>query len=164
MANQSFVFYPDGGTDGAFEADHRAFKEEVMDYVSLDHETSSTFLSGEEALDADEGNLKILTHVVRERSRALADGAKRRFKRQNEGRLFCEVCNFDFAKGFGKLGKNPSYFIEAHHVTPLSEGSRRTSPKDFMMLCSNCHRMVHRRMANLGRTIRREETLDIRSE
>jgi len=167
MANNNFVFYPDGGDNAAaFEGDHRAFKEDVLDYVSLDHDTlehSSTVPLDELELPADEGKLKLLTHRVRERDRRLAQRAKSRFKRQNEGRLFCEVCRFDFGETYGKLGKKPSYFIEAHHVVPLEEGRRRNSPKDFMMLCSNCHRMVHRRMAKVG-TITREETLAICSE
>lgn len=56
----------------------------------------------------------------------------------------CQVCSFDFGKVYGAIGEG---FIEAHHIDPLHlrEGKNRpTSVNDFAMLCSNCHRMIHR--------------------
>jgi 5-methylcytosine-specific restriction protein A len=57
----------------------------------------------------------------------------------------CEACKFDFEKAYGEIGKK---YIEAHHLIPiadLKEGQSRTiSDKDFSVLCSNCHRMIHR--------------------
>ncbi len=58
----------------------------------------------------------------------------------------CEACGFNFMKIYGNLGKD---FIEAHHKTPISsleEGKiyRVDLEKDFAVLCSNCHRMIHR--------------------
>lgn len=57
----------------------------------------------------------------------------------------CKACGFDFEKKYGALGAG---FIEAHHLTPLSElkGEKiLLDPKrDFTVLCSNCHRMIHR--------------------
>ena len=39
-------------------------------------------------------------------------------------------------------------FIEAHHLTPISNlkkgETRKITSNDFAMLCSNCHRMIHR--------------------
>jgi len=57
--------------------------------------------------------------------------------------LRCEVCEFSFFENFGELGKG---FIEAHHLDPLSnsEGERITTRKDIALLCSNCHKMIHR--------------------
>jgi 5-methylcytosine-specific restriction enzyme A len=51
-----------------------------------------------------------------------------------------------FAEKYGKLG---SGFIEAHHLRPiasLKEGSAAVYDvkKDLAVLCSNCHRMIHR--------------------
>ena len=61
----------------------------------------------------------------------------------------CQVCGFDFYEFYGELG---SEYIEAHHLIPLSqlpENARvRLSPQDdFRVVCSNCHRMIHRRDA-----------------
>jgi predicted HNH restriction endonuclease len=37
-------------------------------------------------------------------------------------------------------------FIEVHHVIPLSQsaGPRRTDLDDLLLVCSDCHRMIHR--------------------
>jgi 5-methylcytosine-specific restriction protein A len=56
--------------------------------------------------------------------------------------LFCEACLFDFEEHYGPRGKG---FIEAHHTKPvetLMEGSK-TRLEDLVLLCANCHRMVH---------------------
>lgn len=59
------------------------------------------------------------------------------------GRLACEVCGFEFSKAYGDLGEG---FIEAHHLVALSEaGVSKTRLVDLAVLCSNCHRMAHRR-------------------
>lgn len=56
--------------------------------------------------------------------------------------LKCEVCGFDFEEVYGKLGAG---YIEVHHKKPVSEGEHITDLNtDLVMLCSNCHRMIHR--------------------
>lgn len=58
------------------------------------------------------------------------------------GRLECEVCGFDFATRYGDLGTG---FIEAHHILPLAAaGPATTRLADLALVCSNCHRMLHR--------------------
>ena len=58
--------------------------------------------------------------------------------------LDCMACGFNFEQFYGKIGRD---FIEVHHVVPLAEARRRkTNPKtDLIVLCANCHRIVHRR-------------------
>lgn len=67
----------------------------------------------------------------------------------------CQVCGFDFEEKYGKWGKE---FAEVHHVQPFSERKEseiKTDPiKDLAVLCSNCHRMVHRKK---GTTLSIEE-------
>lgn len=63
----------------------------------------------------------------------------------------CKGCNFNFEKIYGDRGKG---FIEAHHLIPISslkEGQivSMNLEKDFVVLCSNCHSMVHRGKALL---------------
>ena len=70
--------------------------------------------------------------------------AARRAKRHHGTR--CQVCALDFAERYGAIGKG---FIEAHHLRPiysLAEGAAVVYDvaKDFAVLCSNCHRMIHR--------------------
>ena len=57
----------------------------------------------------------------------------------------CEICGFDFEKTYGEVGKG---FIEVHHIKPLYESAEEieVNPKtDLICVCSNCHRMLHRR-------------------
>lgn len=59
--------------------------------------------------------------------------------------LSCVACGFNFEEVYGERGKE---FIEVHHVKPLStlDSEMIIDPKkDLVPLCSNCHRMVHRR-------------------
>lgn len=56
----------------------------------------------------------------------------------------CEACGLTFKDKYGDLGNK---FIETHHLIPfssLNEGTTRLSINDFAVLCSNCHRMIHR--------------------
>ena len=57
----------------------------------------------------------------------------------------CCICGFDFELVYGERGKG---FIEVHHTKPLSEieGEMEIDPEtDLVPVCSNCHRMIHRR-------------------
>lgn len=59
-----------------------------------------------------------------------------------QGFLACEVCKFDFAATYGELSER---FIQAHHIAPLAQaGAARTKLADLALVCSNCHRMLHR--------------------
>lgn len=60
---------------------------------------------------------------------------------KGEGHILCECCNFDFKKAYGVLGDN---FIECHHKIHLNRGQRLTKYEDLALVCSNCHRMLHR--------------------
>lgn len=57
----------------------------------------------------------------------------------------CQICSFEFEKVYGEVGRN---YIEAHHLVPLSQLKDQKvslNPKtDFVVLCANCHRVVHR--------------------
>lgn len=56
----------------------------------------------------------------------------------------CSVCGFDFEKFYGKHGAG---YIEVHHLKPVSsfESPTKVCPiNDMTVVCSNCHRMLHR--------------------
>ena len=54
----------------------------------------------------------------------------------------CEACAFDFGRFYGPHGLD---YIELHHRTPLHvTGPTKTRLADLALLCSNCHRMIHR--------------------
>jgi 5-methylcytosine-specific restriction protein A len=56
--------------------------------------------------------------------------------------LECQVCGFDFARTYGPRGEG---YIECHHIVPLHvAGARTTRLADLILICANCHRMIHR--------------------
>ena len=97
----------------------------------------------QEEEEAEEGQVLSRLHRYRERDRDLVKRKKQKFLEQN-GRLFCEACGFDFLKVYGERGRD---FIECHHTKSVSqlEVGEKTKLTDLALLCSNCHRMVHRR-------------------
>ena len=91
-----------------------------------------------------EGRQLLKKHLCRERNHSLIKKAKDKFKQEHEGKIFCEVCGFDFHLKYGELGED---FIEAHHTKAVSqmEENEKTKIEDIAMVCSNCHSMLHRR-------------------
>lgn len=99
--------------------------------------------SDEEEAAYSEGKEFYRLHLIRERKPEVIRKAKHIFQKKH-GRLFCEACKFDFTKTYGGRGED---FIEGHHkklVSEMKDGDK-TKPEDIAMLCSNCHRMIHRK-------------------
>lgn len=90
-----------------------------------------------------EGELKLSQHLKRERNTKIVKMAKELFKIKHNGRVFCEICGFDFHERYGELGEG---FIEAHHIKPIAQMKPGdvTRVEDFKMVCSNCHSMLHK--------------------
>ncbi|MCF8606887.1 HNH endonuclease [Gordonia sp. HY442] len=62
---------------------------------------------------------------------------------RQRGRLACEICSFDFEARYGKLG---SGYAHVHHIIPLHVTNEiENSLSDLIVLCANCHAMIHRR-------------------
>ncbi|GHC65141.1 HNH endonuclease [Ulvibacter litoralis] len=58
--------------------------------------------------------------------------------------LNCQVCNFNFQKKFGELGRN---FIHVHHIIDISTIGKEYSVNpitDLIPVCPNCHAMLHK--------------------
>lgn len=88
-----------------------------------------------------EGRRTLRTHLRIERDSGLAE-RKRQWALTTNHRLACEVCAFDFSEFYGSVGYG---FAEVHHRLPLSAARERTTRlKDLAVVCSNCHRMLHR--------------------
>ncbi|TDQ11401.1 HNH endonuclease [Pedobacter metabolipauper] len=90
-----------------------------------------------------EGKVLYRLHKLRERNKNIV------LKKKNDAlnkfnKLQCEICGFDFYSKYGEVGFG---FIECHHITPLSdlEPNTKTKPEDLALVCSNCHRMLHRK-------------------
>ena len=57
----------------------------------------------------------------------------------------CSVCNINFEKVYGIIGKN---FIHVHHLKQISNIQKEyeVNPiKDLVPVCPNCHAMLHKR-------------------
>ena len=60
----------------------------------------------------------------------------------------CQVCGMQFEKVYGKIGSD---FIEIHHLFPEASEQDNVDPAaNLVPICSNCHRMIHRRSPMLS--------------
>lgn len=89
-----------------------------------------------------EGKIKLRLHKVRERDAKLRKKAIENFLKQHQ-KVYCEVCGFSFEEKYGEIGKD---FIEVHHLKPIASYSdnETTSLDNLKLVCSNCHRMIHK--------------------
>mgnify|MGYP003460643957 CR=1 FL=1 len=101
-----------------------------------------------EIFEVQEGAVIYKLHKFRERDSKIIE-LKKEKEFNKSGRLLCEACEFDFNMKYGKLGYK---YIECHHKTPLSNftGNSKTTIDDLAMVCSNCHRMLHRSIDTLS--------------
>ena len=97
----------------------------------------------QESLSILEGRTHLVIHKRRERSPLLRREKIKRFKEQNNN-LYCELCKFSFNESY-PVDLSQDY-IEVHHLKPLANSNMRepTKLEDLMLVCSNCHRMIHR--------------------
>jgi len=95
-----------------------------------------------------EGQVIYKLHKVRERDPKIVK-LKKEQALKGVGKLACEVCEFVFQEFYGIIGTG---FIECHHRVPLwkFKAESRTKLDDLALVCSNCHRMLHRRMDDLS--------------
>ena len=57
----------------------------------------------------------------------------------------CRICDFDFEKTYGQVGKQ---FIHVHHLKPLhtiGQNYKIDYKVDLIPVCPNCHAMLHRK-------------------
>ncbi|WP_420210831.1 HNH endonuclease [Burkholderia aenigmatica] len=119
---------------------------EVAQFIrdGIAEHTNGIDLAGPDELgieEAEEGRVATRMHRFRERDRRLVSAAKKQAREQH-GRLFCVACGFDFSKQYGDLGDG---VIDVHHTKPVHtmRPGEKTNVSDLILLCSNCHRIVH---------------------
>ncbi len=114
------------------------YSQKIFDVVSND----LTSIESESTLEGKEGAKTVKLVNIYERIPAL------RAKAIQIHGLICKVCSFDFKKSYGSHGAD---FIEVHHLKPLytlADASLINPATDMTVLCSNCHRMIHRKKDN----------------
>jgi predicted HNH restriction endonuclease len=110
----------------------------------------ATVASDIESLKAEEGSED---YFEGGKKKCLVNLYERNPKLRADAILFhgktCKVCAFDFEQFYGERGCN---YIEVHHLRPVSSlnGKEKVNPiSDMTVLCSNCHRMIHRSRDNV---------------
>jgi predicted HNH restriction endonuclease len=95
-----------------------------------------------------EGKRLLRLHLTTERNQKLVADAKKAWKRENKDDIRCSVCSFSFREMYGKIGDG---YIEAHHKYPIHLLKTESScgVDDLVPVCSNCHRMLHRKVITL---------------
>lgn len=85
-----------------------------------------------------EGDEKKFVQTRRERNPRLKMDAISKYGRT------CMTCNFNYDNKYGP--ELAGGYIELHHTKPISEteGERITKLEDVIVVCSNCHRIIHR--------------------
>lgn len=128
-----------------FNADRTKLKK-ISDQI-CSAVTSNDPLTNDEIIDefeeAQEGRILTRLHQYRERDSKIIK-KKKDCMLKAEGALECEGCGFDFKKTYGEHGLG---FIECHHTKPVSEikAGEKTTLNDLSIICSNCHKMIHRK-------------------
>ncbi len=89
-----------------------------------------------------EGHILTRLHKLRERNASLVKHKKAAVLNRT-GKLACEACGFDFEAVYGDFGKG---FAECHHIVPISQlrPGQKTKLADLVLVCANCHRVIHR--------------------
>lgn len=97
---------------------------------------------------AKEGQVLYKLHKYKERNRSIVKKKKDSYLKKYD-KLNCEICDFDFVLIYGDIGEG---FIECHHKKALSEIEEETVTKldDLILVCPNCHRMLHRKLGKIS--------------
>lgn len=123
------------------EDEERLIKSKInkIQYTQLIYDFSEKYTEGKEFLGI---------HIKKERNPLVKKAVIQKFKSHNKA-VFCEACGFNFYENYGELGKD---YIECHHTKPIHQmnGETETRIEDMVLLCSNCHRMVHRNFPMLS--------------
>jgi 5-methylcytosine-specific restriction enzyme A len=121
----------------------RKVSETIRSLVLSDAFIPSKEVLSDDEEESEEGQILTRTHRYRERDSKLAKRKKERVLKEKSF-LSCEVCGFNFKKKYGDQGDG---FIECHHMKPVSElvVGEKTKLSDLSLVCSNCHRMIHRK-------------------
>lgn len=121
----------------------RELTASIKSLVLSDDPLPSVEVMGDDEEEGEEGQILTRTHRYRERNTKLVKRKKEKVQKER-GTLACEVCGFDFSGTYGERGEG---FIECHHTKPVSDlrDGGTTNIADLALVCSNCHRMIHRR-------------------
>jgi len=125
--------------------------------VWKEHQTGELLSEVLENITSDVLDVDEIEYTAKEGKRTKSESAHYRYERDpklrelkikefltNYDSIHCEICSFDFEAKYGERGRE---YIECHHTIPVSEMKENHISKtsELILLCSNCHRMVHRK-------------------
>lgn len=121
---------------------HMALDDQLQ-FGKTDEEVGQLKEAGELPKSDWDGAKKLLTHKqveTRQRNRKLISAVKKNLGSK------CQACGYALRDLYGS---SMSGYVEAHHIVPLhtlpAEGAElEPTEKDFCVLCSNCHKAIHR--------------------
>ena len=115
----------------------------ITQMINMNEECLNYDVEDDLEYEVQEGKLFSRVHRFRERDSTIVQLKKIQVLNE-KGTLNCEGCDFNFKNAYGSHGEN---FIECHHVLPVSKmlPGAKTKLDDLCVLCSNCHRMIHRK-------------------
>jgi 5-methylcytosine-specific restriction enzyme A len=157
--------YQGKGMTGGSRLDEQIFKE----YIDKQSELHAIALEIRKAVENDlilnalskveedeetlndsvlEGQVLYRLHKYRERDKTIV-ARKKDQTISSHGKLACEACTFVFEDFYGSIGQG---FIECHHTTPLAKlkVATKTNLDSLSLVCSNCHRMLHKHIDTLS--------------
>lgn len=92
-----------------------------------------------------EGAQRVRLRNHRQRESRLREKKIAEALQRDGGRLICRVpgCGFDYVERYGELGRG---YAHVHHLAPLSSRTEDspTPLEDLIVVCANCHAMIHR--------------------
>ena len=97
----------------------------------------------EDSKGLTEGAKKTITVNAYERNPEARALCINHYKAQNNGRIKCEICGFDFGKVYGE---DFSEKIHIHHLKEISSIGEEyvvDAVADLLPVCPNCHMIAH---------------------
>jgi 5-methylcytosine-specific restriction protein A len=131
------------GQSAIWYADKPENKETVNRVLAYINDRSLPLTDLDEQNGVTEGSKRFVKHLRRERNPYIIELKKREVLKAI-GNLCCEACGFDFKAFYGP--KLAARFCEVHHRMPLHAAKEnvKTTTADLAIICSNCHRIIHR--------------------
>lgn len=130
-----------------YEAQQAAFHEAAK-HRSTRSTPRRRVLVFDEDETVSEGRVSQVAAQRRDRSKRLRSTALELFS-DAHGRCACKACGFDFYSTYGERGDG---YIEIHHIKPIftyededTDQAISAALTNLVPLCSNCHRMIHRK-------------------
>ncbi|MFH1227399.1 MAG: hypothetical protein V1701_05800 [Planctomycetota bacterium] len=128
--------------------------DKIKEGYLIEHEDNKSQLNHERTYK--EGAERRFIQTTKERNNSLRKAAIKEYG------TVCMVCGFDFNKTYGE--DIADGYIEVHHEKMLAgtEGEKETTVDEVKVVCSNCHRIIHRKKEMLDWNIlKRKSTSSI---